>query len=429
MNARLGGGTLFVGVVAAALVITLGLPALAVGGDLDPSWGGSGFVTTPFPGGYSFGNGVVARGNQVIAVGIASSQDAGDFALAAYTSDGSLDQTYGAGGEVTTSFNDFDVATAAAYQGDDLVVAGYTLTNSADFDFAVARYNKDGSLDQSFGTGGKVTTDFGGSEDIADAVTIEGDKIIVAGGTTSGGDENFALARYNKDGSLDQSFGTGGLVTTDFDGGFDAANSVKVMENRVVAVGYANFRNDSNFALARYMDDGSLDPSFGSGGKVETDFNGGEDAAHSVDIRGETIVAVGSAERGPMTTNQDFAVAEYDKYGALDPRFGGNGKTTLDMGGDDEADAGAIQYDGRVVAVGGTPDGQFGDHFAVARFLSDGSPDPSFGGGTGFTTTQIGVDSDAYAVALGPDNRIVAAGYASLDGVNYEFAVARYLAN
>jgi uncharacterized delta-60 repeat protein len=413
---------------ALAAVAVFALPAYAAGGQLDPSWGGTGFVTTPFPGGYAFGNGVVARGNQVIAVGIASDQDAGDFALAAYTSNGSLDPTFGTGGLVTTNFNTLDVATAAVYQGDKLVVAGYTTANFADYDFALARYNKDGSLDQSFGVGGKVTTDFaGGSEDIADAVTVKGDEIIAAGATTAAGGEDFALARYKKDGSLDQSIGSGGKVITDFDGGFDAANGVKIMADRIVAVGYANFRNNSNFALARYLDNGSLDPSFGTGGKVETDFNGGEDAAHSVDIRGDTIVAVGAAESAPM--NSDFAVAQYDRSGALDPRFGGDGKTTLDMGGDDEALGGAIQYDGRVVAVGGTPFGVFGDHFAVARFTSDGSPDPSFGGGTGFTTTQIGVDSDAYAVALGPDNRIVAAGYASFDGVNYEFAVARYLAN
>jgi uncharacterized delta-60 repeat protein len=405
---------LLVGVVASFVVLMLALPAWAAGGALDPTWGGTGFVTTPFPAGDSFAEGVVARGNGVLAVGVAFGATDGDFALAAYNRDGTLDQTFGTGGEVTTNVTNFDVATAVAWQGDKIVVAGYTSPDFAEYDFAVARYNKDGSLDQSFGTGGVVVTDFGGSEDIADAVLVKGSQIVAAGGTTAGGGgENFGLARYNKDGSLDTSFGGDGLVTTDFEGGFDAANGLDIMENRVVAAGYANFHTNSNFALARYRDDG----------KVETDFSGGEDAAHDVDIRGQTIVATGEAGNG---TDQDFAVAEYMKSGALDPRFSGDGKATLDLGGDESAGGGAIQYDGRIVVVGGTPFGLFGDRFAVARFTSSGSPDPSFGG-AGFTTTQIGADSAAQAVAIGPDNRIVAAGYSCT--ANCDFAVARYLAN
>ena len=97
------------------------------------------------------------------------------------------------------------------------------------------------------------------------------------------------------------------------------------------------------------------------------------------------------------------------------------------MGGNDAATGGAIQYDGRVVAAGATPDGPFGDEFAVARFTSNGLPDPSFGGGTGFTTTPVGPFSAAQALAVGPDNRILAAGYTC--NATCDFAVVRYLAN
>jgi uncharacterized delta-60 repeat protein len=179
-----------------------------------------------------------------------------------------------------------------------------------------------------------------------------------------------------------------------------------------------------DFGLARYTRDGTLDPSFGNGGKVQTDFNGGSDLAHAVDIRGQTIAAIGQASNG---SNQDFAVAEYDRSGNLDTRFSGDGKSTIDMGGDDTATGGAIQYDGRVVAAGATPNGPFGDEFAVARFTGDGSADPSFGGGTGFATTPIGPFSAAQDLALGPDSRIVAAGYTC--DATCDFAVARYQAN
>jgi uncharacterized delta-60 repeat protein len=143
-----------------------------------------------------------------------------------------------------------------------------------------------------------------------------------------------------------------------------------------------------------------------------------------VDIRGQTIAAIGEASNG---SNQDFAVAEYDRSGTLDPRFSGDGKSTIDMGGDDSATGGAFQYDGRVVTAGATPEGPFGDVFAVARFTGDGSPDSSFGGGAGFTTTPVGPFSAAQDMALGPDNRIVAAGYTC--NATCDFAVARYLAN
>ena len=299
------------------------IPRSAAAGDLDTSWGGTGVVTTPI-GVASFGEHVLARGNQVIVQGVAFGPNDGDFALAAYNADGSLDQTFGTGGIVTTNITLFDVATSAEYQGKRSWSPDTPSTDFVDYDFAVARYNKDGSLDTSFGTGGIVTTDFGGQDDIADAVTIHGTEIIVAGSTDAGGGQrNFALARYNDDGSLDDSFGTGGLVITDFDGGFDSANGVRMMANNIIAVGYANFGDNSNFALASYMRDGSLDPSFGVGGKVQTDFAGGEDAAHAVDIRGNTIVAGGQASNG---SDQDFAAAEYSRNGALDPRFGGDGK-------------------------------------------------------------------------------------------------------
>jgi uncharacterized delta-60 repeat protein len=409
--------------------------ALAAAGELDPSWGGTGVVTTPFPAADSFGDGVIARGNEVVVAGAACAAGC-DFALARYNRDGSLDPTFGTAGEVTKNITLDDQATSLAYQGDKIVVAGFTAPDGINDDFAVARFNKDGSPDLSFGTGGAVTTDFGG-DDIADAVVIKGDQIIVAGATTAGGGSgyNFALARYNKNGALDQSFGTAGRVITDFNGGYDAANGVQVMDDRIVAVGYVcKMPNGSasgcyatgqfDFGLARYNRNGTLDPTFGAGGKVETDFNGGSDLAHAVDIRGETIAAIGEASNG---NDGDFAVAEYDRSGNLQPRFGGDGKSTLDMGGNDSATGGAIQYDWRVVMAGATPDGPFGDVFAVGRFTGDGNPDSSFGGGTGFTTTPIGPFSAAQALAVGPDNRILAAGYTC--DATCDFAVARYLAN
>lgn len=406
--------------VIAGILLVLALPALAAGGDLDTSWGGTGVVTTPI-GEFSAADGVIARGNEVIAVGVAFDDVSGDFAVAQYQSDGTLDPSFGTGGIVTTNITDYEQADEITYMGDKLVVAGFTCP-AVECDFAVVRYNKDGSLDQSFGTGGIVVTDFGG-DDIADAVLVKGNTIVVAGATDRDGNNDFALARYLKDGTLDPSFGTGGLVTTDFNGNFDAANGLDIMENRIVAAGYVDyFTGDSNFGLARYLDDGSLDPSFDVDGKVETDFSGEDDGAHAIDIRGQTITAMGEAT---TSGDSDLAAAQYNKDGSLNPGFGGDGTSTIDVGSlFDGGRGGALQYDGRVVVVGYTcPDSC---EFAVARFTSDGSPDASFGTG-GFTTTPIGPFAQAQAAAFGPDNRIIAAGV-TCNGT-CDFATARYLAN
>jgi len=216
---------------------------------------------------------------------------------------------------VTTDFGGSDYGFSVALQPDGkIVVAGY-----AGGDFALARYNSDGALDTSFGSGGKVTTDFGGSyhpDGFSVALQPDG-KIVVAG--YAGGD--FALARYNSDGALDTSFGSGGKVTTDF-GGSDAGYSVALQpDGKIVVAGYAGL----DFALARYNSDGALDTSFGTGGKVTTDFSGGRDVGYSVALQPDgKIVVAGYA-------GVDFALARYNSDGALDTSFGSGGKVTTDF--------------------------------------------------------------------------------------------------
>src|SRR5205823_4629208 len=113
------------------------------------------------------------------------------------------------------------------------------------------------------------------------------------------------------------------------------ANGVAFRGDNIVAAGYANyFSGNTNFALAAYDKRGMLDPSFGSGGKVETDFASEDDAGHAIDVHGDRIVVVGEAS---IDGNNNFAAAEYDKRGMLDPKFNGTGKATMDIGGDDAA--------------------------------------------------------------------------------------------
>ena len=191
-----------------------------------------------------------------------------------------------------------------------LVVAGYG-GGASDYDFVLARYLPDGSLDTGFGTGGKVITDFGFSES-AHSITLQPDgKLVVAGYSYNGVNFDIALARYLPDGSLDTNFGISGRVITNLGGHNDAGysnndygHSISLQsDGKLVVAGYVG----SDFALARYLSDGGLDTSFGTGGKVTTDFFGGYDAGNSITLQPDgKLVVAGYAHNG---VNNDFALA------------------------------------------------------------------------------------------------------------------------
>src|SRR6266536_426685 len=349
----------FAGAVLALALVTAVLPGAAVAapGDLDPSFGSSGKVTTDFGGSDAASAVAIQTDGRIVAAGRSGS---GDFALARYNVDGSLDPTFGSSGMVMTDFGGSDAASAVAIQPDGRIV---TAGRSGSGDFALARYNADGSLDPSFGSGGKVTTDFGGF-DLALGVALQSDAKIVAAGQ-GGSSFDFALARYNADGSLDTSFGSGGIVTTDFGfgSGFGGALAIQ-SDGKIVAAGRAG----SDFVVARYNGDCSPDASFGSGGIVTTDFGGLLfDAAFAVALQSNgKIVVAGSA----LGTSADFALARYTTDGNLDASFGSGGKVTTDFGGFDVASGVALQADGKIIAAG---QGGSGSDFALARYQGDTS--------------------------------------------------------
>ncbi len=298
---------------------------------------------------------------------------------------GDLDPTFGVGGKVTTDFGGLNDGARALVQQPDgkLVAAGQA--EAGDFDFALARYLPDGSLDPTFGTGGMVTTDFG-TFPFAAALVQQADGKLVAGGPTdAGGCCDFALVRYLSDGSLDPTFGVGGKVTTDF-GGFEAAAAlVQQPDGKLVAAGLstAGSAPATDFALARYLPDGSLDPTFGVGGKVTTDFEGGGASALVLQPDGKLVAAGNSRLTGLVS---DFALARYLSDGSLDPTFGVGGKVTTDFGGFDRIAALILQSDGKLVAGGNSGSGSGLPSFALVRYLPDGSLDPTFGVGGKVTT-------------------------------------------
>jgi uncharacterized delta-60 repeat protein len=349
---------------------------------------------------------------------------------------GSLDLTFGTLGKVTTDFGSSnDIASSVAIQSDGkMVVAGYSHIIGVTYDFAVVRYNTDGSLDTSFGTLGKVTTDFGSLDDFAYSVVIQSDgKIVVAGGYDSGANYDFAVVRYNTNGSLDTSFGTLGKVTTDFGSFHDQANSVAIQsDGKIVLAGYSNNNGGiDDFAAVRYNTNGSLDTSFGTMGKVITDFGSSRDTANSVAIQSDgKIVLAGYSTVGGNT--YDFAVVRYNTNGSLDTSFDSDGKVTTDFGvSQDIAHSVAIQSNGKIVVTGfNNFGGTNTNDFAVVRYNTNGSLDTSFGT-LGKVTTDFGSSNDVpTSLAIQSDGKIVVAGSSSYNNsVNTDFVVVRYNTN
>jgi uncharacterized delta-60 repeat protein len=326
-------------------------------GTLDTSFGSGGRVSTDFTPGTDAGSAVAAGSDgKIVVAGLSG----GHFALALYRSDGSLDTSFGSGGLVTTDFGGAtdggaDQANAVAVQRDGRIVAA----GGGAVGFALARYNGDATLDTTFGSGGKVNTDVGAGG-FAYELAVQGDGKIVAAGR---GDGHFALVRYNADGTLDTSFGTGGKVSTDFGSGNQPAFGVDIQaDGKIVAAG-----GIGDFALARYNPNGNLDPTFGSGGKVTTDFGSASDSASAVVVQTDgNIVAAGNG-------TGDFELARYNPDGTLDGTFGSGGKVTTDFGRTDNAWDVALQSDGRIVVTGNSYGAAPMSDFAVARYKADPS--------------------------------------------------------
>jgi len=369
---------------------------------------------------------IVQNDGKVIAIGVTDNGVGGDFALARFNANGSLDAAFGTAGKVTTDvLGDDNVSQAALTSDGKIVVAGTSMVG-AFRGFSVVKYNSDGTLDTSFSADGKVTTLLGVQNDaqaLSIAVQTDG-KIVVSGGYSDLAGSGFALVRYNANGSLDTSFDGDGILLTDF--GF-FANAVAVQgDGKIVAAGYGN----DDFAMARFNPNGSYDLSFSSDGRVETDFDAGFDSANSIALQADgKIILAGVSQGGagaPGVTR--IAVARYFSDGSLDTAFDVDGRVTTSIGTkNDFARAVSVQSNGRIVVAGGYFDAiavRF--HSALVRYAANGSLDTTFDGDgivvSSFSTTYDFVSGTAIA----PDGSIVVAGGADVI-TGTDFFVARYL--
>ena len=402
-------------------------------GTLDNTFDTDGKVTTDFSNNTDMSRSIVSQPNgKTVVIGYSYNGVNSDFALTRYNSNGALDTTFDSDGKVTTDFSNGDDAgmSVAIQSNGKIVVAGSTSNGfSSNHNFALARYNSNGSLDPSFDTDGKVITNFDSiysNDHYGYSVAIQSDgKIIVAGLTGGSSVSYFALARYNTDGSLDTTFGTGGKVVIDFNGdgvsgGFVALQS----DDKILLAGTRRYNNENDFALARYNSDGSLDTTFGSGGKVITDLGSADDYGNSIAFQPDgKIVVAGSSYDGGISYS---VLARYNENGSLDTTFDSDGKVFSDFNGNSvHGNAVVIQPNGKTV-VGGYSWGGLDEDFALERYNIDGSLDTTFGTDGRVTTVFGGVDQ-AFSVALQLDGKILIAGFTSTADSSFDFALARYL--
>lgn len=413
---------------------------------LDPGFGDSGKITMDLGSGLDEVHDVVVQPDgKIIAGGEAWPKGNPSFSLARFNPDGSPDTSYGdAGTVITTLIEEYDYSSirALALQPDGKLLAAGPARHPETRRpaFGLVRYTQAGRLDTSFGDGGKVTTQVtinpGYSiADEAEAVAIAPDGKILVAGPVGSFPSDFGLVRFLPNGDLDESFGDGGRVITDF-GYEDRAHALAIQpDGKILVAGHGALHGESledyNFALARYNTDGGLDTSFGDGGKVTTDLSDFQDEAHAMALRPDGKIAVGglavNGARGCQGTacwTYGMALAQYNADGSLDTAFGAGGKVVVE--GQWSAGYDLLRLPDGTLALGG----YVGEtDFGLALFDASGKPLPGFGT-DGILRTAYGLYKDRInALALQPDGRIVAAGSAVVDPqdiLNGDFALVRY---
>jgi uncharacterized delta-60 repeat protein len=298
--------------------------------------------------------------------------------IAQLNPDGSLDQAFGSGGSVIFSFGDNgSQLTSIVLQPDGkAIVAGVTGASYGELvDIAVARFNIDGSFDAGYGNGGRVRTHFPGQDNTGSrawgaALQPDGRLVVAGRYRNEGQNGEFALARYNTNGSLDQTFGSGGLVHTRLGTAEMFAFDVGVQpDGKIVAAGYQyTGHHNHDFAAARYNTNGTLDSTFGNGGMVISDlFGTSDDIAYAMSIQRDGRLVV--AGRTGQYPNFRPGIVRYNTTGTFDATFGTGGKVMSDFGAFSSQLYGcALQSDGRIVVAGYAINSNA--DMAVARFLA-----------------------------------------------------------
>jgi len=394
---------------------------IAQPGSLDNSFNGTGYVITSISPSHDRCYCLVIQPDGKIILAGTKADTA--IALVRYNNDGSLDNSFGSNGiSVTYIESATSNVLGITLQNDGkIMITGYSKTFSSGHDFLIGRYNSNGSLDSTFGINGFSKTSITSSE-MADGIAIQQDgKYVIAGYFYNGVDWEIAILRYKTNGIIDSTFGINGIVATEIPdySNEDAYRVIVQPDGKIIVCGDACNATNFDFALLRYNYDGSLDSSFGTNGYSITDFGWQEIAYSFAFTQDDKIIAAGYSSQS--STSRYFALAQYDLSGKIDSTFGINGKVTTTSCPPISTSRGmGIQSDGKIVAVG---DGS--DSIVIVRYNKNGSQDTSFGF-NGIVTELIGNWNTVWDVAIQSDDKILVAGYSYTSLNKLDFFVARF---
>ncbi len=402
------------------LLLLISLACLSYGqaiGDLDLSFGDNGIIVSP-----EAGTCYVIELQQDGKIVAAGSGVGGNFAINRYNFDGTLDTSFSNDGMVlvSTDTTNSHQARAILIQDDGKIIIGGNDDYDADRDFVLVRLYENGKLDSSFGNNGFVISPFPDSNDELRAAVIQpGDgKIIVSGTMYNSTTDKYELGiiRYYNNGIIDSSFSGDGIQLNNFDDGDFNVRTMALQEDGKIIVG--GFDDNSNFSIVRYQTDGSLDIDFGLGGIAAYSYNSSGEWGESLAIQNDgKIILAGWWDPGDYADSQGLFM-RVNSDGSLDHSFGIEGFADIDFGYDwDRIWSIEIQDDGKIIGVGGS-----NSRFAAVRYNQDGKIDSTFGY-DGYIFTKLSDEYDlAYDIAIQPDGNFILAGQA-----DSHFGLARYI--
>lgn len=411
----------------ALIISSMMTPALAISpGDLDTNFNAVGVALTQV-GTSSRGSDVLIQPDgKIIVVGTGYVAANFDFALVRYNPNGTLDTSFGVGGVVSAGIGSgSDTCYAAALRPDGKIICAGQ--RGDDLSIGLIRFNANGSIDTSFGSFGRYSIAIAARESYATDIAIQPDgKILLSAHVDNfNGDFRTGLVRLLPDGGLDTGFADGGIASQSIGIGTATTAAVALQPDGRIVVGgqYRSTVNSRDFLLLRYLSNGTLDTGFDGDGIVITPFDSGVSSGDRVaDIAVQAdgrIVAVGNTNSATFT---DLAVARYLANGALDSTFDGDGRAVVNGGTLSEIYAVVVQADGKIV-TGGSYFSNPGNNQFLVRHNVDGSLDASFGTG-GVRTLSITGNEYTTAMAIQADGKLVAAGTSATGGDR--FIVTRF---
>ena len=395
-------------------------------GSLDNAFGTGGIVTTEIGPSYDEACAMVIQPDgKIIAVGKSADHSYSyDIAVVRYNPDGSLDNSFGSFGKVTVTIgihSDFGKAVVLQPDG-KIVVAGY-FDNGTNLDLCMIRLELNGTIDQTFGYYGRVITDIDSVDNTCEEIAIQPDgKILVAGSTN----DDFTLVRYNSNGVLDSAFGTYGVASATWGSYKNFADGIAIQpDGKIVVSGYASDGVKKHMAVVRFLNNGYEDYSFGTLGFFYQPLGTDDDYSTDVAIQADgKIFVCGDKWVSTPLVRCDFAAMRLNADGTIDSSFGNAGITiTRLVEGVNHAYGIALCPEGKIVIAGST--NHPGYNIGVIRMDADGKLDSTFGTG-GIVITQIFGNEVGKDVCLQADGKIVVAGYASPDSWS-DYAVVRYV--